>query len=187
MFTWQERAHCQQILHHRSDFWEQTGSACSYRNILSPFVLDFVIKDIWQRGHARKNKNKKQPRHTSRKLKGSKKCLIRPSLPIQNLKCERSYHFYTATWTCEMLLNFICSLSLLHIPSKFMKLIILNGCKWALVNLSLSITHGFIFPTDVGFFFHAKKNNLLIQYKYFPMKKMTKTNLGTKETSSPSK
>lgn len=157
MFTWQERAHCQHILHCRSDFWEQTRSACSYRNILSLFVLDIVIKDTWQRGHEGKDKNKEQPRHTSRKLKGEKKSLMRPSLPTQNLKCESSCHFYATTWTCELLLSFICSLSLLHIPSKFIKLILLNRCKWTLIILSLSITHRFIFPTDGEFFFHAKR------------------------------
>lgn len=168
MFTWQERAHCQKILHHRSDFWEQTWSACSYRNILSPFVLDFVIKDIWQRGHAGKDKNKEQLRHTSRKLiGGKKKSKIWPSLPIQNLKCESSCHFYTAIWTCELLLSFIFSLSLVHIPSKFIKLIILNGCKWSLIILSLSITHGFIFPTNGEFFFHEKKKDNLFSRTIF--------------------
>lgn len=183
MFTWQERAHCQQILHCRSDFWEQTWSACSYGNILSPFVRDIVIKDTWQRGHAGKDKNKEQPRHTSRKLKGEKKSLIRPSLPIQNLKCESSCHFSAATWTCELLLSFICSLSLLHIPSKFIKLIKQMQMN---PNNSILIYYTWIYlPNWWGILFPCKtKDNLLIQYKYFPMKNMRKTKLGTKEISS---
>lgn len=60
VFTWQEGASCQQILHIGSDCSEQTWSACSHSSILSSCVLDFVIQDIWHRGHAGKDKNKEQ-------------------------------------------------------------------------------------------------------------------------------
>lgn len=106
----------------RSHFPEQTWSACSYSNILSPFVLDFVIKGIWQRGHAGSDKTEELEKGMQAEdWKRKKKSLIRPRLQVQRVTCDRSYHFYTATCTCELLQSPICPFTLLHFLSKFLK------------------------------------------------------------------